>query len=127
MALVLPVATSEATHAVDHRYVVLGIVRDANGLPVARAAVRVVREETGLVYEAETDGEGFYVVILHLHDENVLEPVRVIVRQAALRIQARFNPLDPRTPRGTRVDVSGGMAQERPGEFATTLERYLSR
>lgn len=124
LALAVPVA---ATHVVDHRYVVLGIVRDATGRPLTRAAVRVVREKTGLAYEAETDGEGFYLVILHLHDEDVLEPLRVTVKGATLRIEAQFNPLDPRTPRGTRVDFGDGVARERREEFAATLERYVSK
>ncbi|HXK34457.1 MAG TPA: carboxypeptidase-like regulatory domain-containing protein [Dehalococcoidia bacterium] len=122
-----PAVPVVATHAVDHRYVVLGTVRDARGRPLTRAVVRVVREKTGLAYEAETDDEGFYLVILHLHDEDVLEPLRVIVRQATSRIEARFNPLDPRTPRGTRVDFGDGVARERPEEFAATLERYVSK
>lgn len=124
LAPAVPVA---ATHVVDHRYVVLGIVRDASGRPVTRAVVRVVREKTGLAYEAKTDGAGFYLVILHLHDEDVLEPLRVTVKRTTLRIEARFNPLDPRALRGTRVDFSDGGARERPEEFAATLERSVSK
>jgi hypothetical protein len=66
-------------------------------------------------------------VVLHLHDEDVLEPLRVAVGRATLRIEARFNPLDPRTPRGTRVDVGDSVARERPEEFAATLGRYLRK
>jgi hypothetical protein len=124
LSLTAPV---EGTHAVDHRYLILGYVRDSGGRPLVRAAVRVVREKTGLAHEAETDAEGFYLVILHLHDEDVLEPFRVTVKRATLRIEARFNPLDPRTPRGTRVDFGDGVARERPEEFAATLERYVSK
>ncbi|MGH7628721.1 MAG: carboxypeptidase-like regulatory domain-containing protein [Gemmatimonadales bacterium] len=128
IALALSLATPvEATHAVDHRYVVLGTVRDATGRPLARTVVRVVREKTGLAYETETDGDGFYLVILHLHDEDVLEPLRVAVGRATFRVEARFNPLDPRTPRGTRVDFAGGAARERPEEFAAALERYVNK
>lgn len=128
VALTLSVAIPvEATHEVDHRYVVLGYVRDAAGRPLARAVVRVVREKTGLAYEAETDGDGFYLVILHLHDEDVLEALGVGVGRATLRVEARFNPLDSRTPRGTNVDFHGGVARERPETFAAALERYVNR
>ena len=128
MALALSLATPvEATHAVDHRYVILGTVRDATGRPLARTSVQVVREKTGLAYKAESDGDGFYLVILHLHDEDVLEPLRVAVGRATLRVEARFNPLDPRTPRGTRVDFAGSVGRERPEEFAAALERYVNK
>jgi hypothetical protein len=30
-----------------------------------------VRERTGFSHGAETDAEGFYVLVAHLHDENV--------------------------------------------------------
>lgn len=127
-ALALSLATPvEATHEVNHRYVILGYVRDAAGRPLARIVVRIVREKTGLAYEAETDGDGFYLVILHLHDEDALEPLWVAVGRAALRVEARFDPLDPRTPRGTSVTFTGGVARERPDEFAAALARYVGK
>jgi peroxiredoxin len=64
---------AEATHDVDHRDVVLGHVRDASGGPMARTIARVVREKTGLAYEARTGADGLYVVVVHLHDEDVCE------------------------------------------------------
>lgn len=128
VALTLSLATAvEATHEVNHRYVVLGDVRDATGHPLARTVVRVVREKTGLAHEARTDSDGFYLVILHLHDEDVLEPLRVTAGRATLRVEARFSPLDPRTPRGTKVDVIDGVARERQEEFAAALERYMRK
>lgn len=129
VALTLLLATAvEATHEVDHRYVVLGYVRDAAGRPLAWTVVRVVREKTGLAHEARTDSDGFYLVILHLHDEDVLEPLRVAVTRATtLRVAARFNSRDPRTPRGTRVDFTNGVARERSEEFAAALERYVRK
>ncbi|MBI4636668.1 MAG: carboxypeptidase regulatory-like domain-containing protein [Candidatus Rokubacteria bacterium] len=126
--LAFTVATPvEATHEVDHRYVVLGHVRDATARPLAQPVVRVVREKTGLAYEARTDDDGFYLVIVHLHDEDVLEGLRVAVGRASLRVEARFNPLDQRTPRGTTVDFINGVARERPEEFPAALERYVNK
>jgi hypothetical protein len=120
--------TVEAIHAVDHRYVVLGYVRDATGRPLAGKAVRVVRQKSGLVLEAETDWDGFYVVIVHLHDEDLLGTLWVAVTpRTTLRLKAQFNPFDARTPRGTRVDFTDGVPRERPEEFATALERYVRK
>lgn len=121
------VVPAEATYEVDHRYVVLGYVRDAAGQAVARTIVRVVREKTGLAHEVNTEADGFYLVIVHLHDEDVLEPLRITAGRATLRIQARFNARDPRTPRGTSVDIVAGVARERPEEFAAELARYVGK
>lgn len=57
--------------------------------------------------------------------EDVLEPLRVAAGPATLRIEARFHPVDSRTPRGTRVDFTAGAGRERRSEFLTTLERYM--
>lgn len=127
LALVLA-PTAQAIHQVDHRYVVLGYVRDATGRPVAGRVVRVVRQKTGLALEAETDADGFYVVIAHLHDEDLLDRLWVAVGpRVALWLEARFNPFDSRTPRGTRVDFTDGVPREQPDQFAAALERYVSK
>lgn len=124
-ALVALPVRAAATHAVDHRYVVVGYVRDAAGKPIRQALVRVVREKTGLAFEAKTGADGFYVVIVHLHDDDVLDLLVVNVGRAAIRIEARFNPLNVRRHRGTRVDFIAGEGRERQDSFTETFERYL--
>lgn len=122
--LSLPAETS-ATHTVDHRYVVLGYVRDPAGRPIPGAAVRVVREKSGLAHDGETDVDGFYLVIVHLHDKDLLDPLVITAGPRALRVQARFDPLNARSHRGTRVDFIGGEGWERQEDFAHTLDGYL--
>ncbi len=127
-ALVLVSLTAaEAVHQVDHRYIVLGYVRDGGNRPVRGAPVRVVRARTGLFYDAETDLDGFYVVIVHLHDEDVLDILRVSTGRVTVDIEARFDPFDARTPRGTRVDFVGKKAVERQPAFAETLDAHFKR
>ncbi|MEX2222895.1 MAG: hypothetical protein WEG40_13970 [Candidatus Rokuibacteriota bacterium] len=46
---------------------------------------------------------------------------------ASARIEARFDPLDAGTDRGTRVDFTGGRLMERQEMFARTLAEYLRR
>ncbi|MDP2622463.1 MAG: carboxypeptidase-like regulatory domain-containing protein, partial [Actinomycetota bacterium] len=97
---------AEATHELTHRYVVLGYVRDGTHRPIAGGTVEVVREKTGLSYFTESDAQGFYVVVVHLQDEDLLDTLRVNAGRATIRIQARFNPLNSRSHRGTRVDFT---------------------
>ena len=121
-------APAEATHEVSHHYVVLGYVRDdATHRPIAGGTVEVVREKTGFRYLAQPDTGGFYVVVVHLHDEDLLDSLRVTAGRATIRIQARFNPLNARSPRGTRVDFTGGSVVERQEIFAETVNDYLKR
>ena len=120
-------APAEAAHEVTHRYVVLGDVRDAAHRPIAGGTVEVVREKTEFRYLAQTDTEGFYAVVVHLHDEDLLDVLRVTAGRVTIRIQARFNPLNARSPRGTRVDFTGGSVVERQEIFAETVNDYLKR
>lgn len=119
--------SAEAAHEVDHRYVVVGYVRNDIGRAVAGVTVRVVREKTGLIHRAETDAEGFYLAIVHLHDEDLGEALQIMTDGASLRVQARFDPGDRRSPRGPRVDFGGGRAWERREAFAGSLAEYLKR
>ncbi len=116
---------AEAAHAVDHRYVVLGYVRDREGRPVPRTPVLLVREKTGLPYHVETDARGFFVLIVHLHDEDLRDALHIVTEWAGAHIEARFNPLNPERPRGTRVDFAGAQVRERQEMFEETLREYL--
>jgi len=88
---------------------------------MARGTVEVVREKTGFSYLTETDAEGFYVVVVHLQDGDLLDALRVTAGRATIRIQARFNPLNSRSNRGTRVDFTGSSAVERQEIFDATV------
>lgn len=127
VGLVALAGSAEATHEVDHRYVVLGHVRNDAGRAVTGVTVRVVREKTGVVYHAATDAEGFYIAIVHLHDEDLGDALQIMTDGASLRVQARFDPGDRRSHRGTRVDFAGGRAWERREAFAHSLAEYLKR
>lgn len=122
-----PAAPGWATHAVDHRYVVLGYVRDGTGRPLAGTPVRVVRERTGLAYEAASGPDGFYLAIVHLHDEDLSDVLDVTAGHVTVRIEVRFQRLERRRPRGTRVDFTPTRADERHEAFARTLDAYLKR
>lgn len=125
--LALLPGTARSTHEVSHRYVVLGYVKDANGRPLSDVRVEATREKTGLSYAAETDREGFYVIVVHLHDEDVGDRLRVTAGKVAATVIARFDPKNQTAERGTRLDFLGKKAAERASWFAGSLKRFLAR
>lgn len=127
LGLVLAPLLSEATHLPDHRFLVLGFVTDVEGRPVAGAKIVVTRLETGLEYPTTTERDGFYLVVLHIHDENQGARLRLDLRGVKGEVRARFDPRDKKVERGTRVDVRGDRLIEDRGAFAEALRAYLSR
>ena len=121
------VARASATHAPDHRFLLIGYVTDAKGNPAARVSVVVTRVKTGLRHPTKTESDGLYLVIVHLHDEDEGELLRVATGGVTAELRARFDVRDTKTERGTRVDFRGGRATEIRPLFATTLRDYLAR
>jgi hypothetical protein len=120
-------APARATHAPDHRFIVLGYVTDATGRGTPRVPVVVTRLKTGLTYRTATEADGFYFVVVHLHDEDEGDPLKVTVAGASAEIRARFAVGDAKTERGTRLDFRGGKPTEAQTNFAETLRAYLAR
>ena len=116
---------ARAEHEVYYRYVVLGYLKDAGGKPAAGRNVELVRDKTGFSYLADTDAQGFYVLVARLGDESVDEPLTLKVGGATTRIIARFDPANHTDARGTRVDLDGGRFLERSSWFPSTLARFL--
>jgi len=123
----LAVGQARAEHEVNHRYVMLGYMKDANGRPLPGVAVRVSRVKTELHYEETTDQDGFYAIIVHLHDENLGEQLEVGARGLSVAHVAQFDAQDTKTERGTRIDFVGTSIEERRSWFLATLRQYLSR
>lgn len=116
-----------ADHEVFYRYVVLGYVKDAKGIPHSGAEIKLVREKTGLAYYAETEADGFYMIVVRLADEDLGNRLRVTASGASATISARFDPKNRKDERGTRVDFLGKKVVERPTWFASSLKRFLAR
>jgi len=113
-------------HEIHYRYIVLGYVADAQGVPRGSTPVELVRNKTGFSYLAESDATGFFLIIARLGDESVGEALTLRVERAATTITARFDPADHGAHRGTRVDVQGATFRERAAFFAPTLARFLA-
>ena len=116
-----------ATHLPDHRFLVLGFVTDGEGRPVAGARVVVTRLKTGLEYPTTTERDGFYLVVLHLHDEDQGERARPRREGREGRGARPVRRSDKKVERGTRVDVRADRLVENRSAFAETLRAYLSR
>jgi hypothetical protein len=127
LALILASGTAGATHLPDHRFLVLGFVTDGEGHPLPGARVVVTRVKTGYEYPTSTERDGFYLVILHLHDEDEGERLAIDAKGVKGELRARFDVSDKKAERGTRVDVRGDRLVETPSAFAETLRDYLSR
>jgi hypothetical protein len=127
LAVVVGALPADATHLPDHRFLLLGFVTDGEGRPVAGARVVVTRLKTGLEYPTTTERDGFYLVVLHLHDENLGESLGLDAKGVKGEVRVRFDPHDKKVERGTRVDVRANRLVENRSAFAETLRSYLSR
>jgi Carboxypeptidase regulatory-like domain len=127
LVLVVIAPRADATHLPDHRFLVLGFVTDVEGRPVAGARVVVTRLKTGLEYPTTTERDGFYLVVLHLHDEDEGERLGLNAKGVKGEVRARFDTRDKKVERGTRVDVRADRLVENRSAFAETLRAYLSR
>src|SRR5215470_14923793 len=116
---------ASAEHTVYYRYVVLGVVKDAKGKPVAGKAVEVVRDKTGLAYPGRTDDDGLFVVVVRLGDESAGETLTVRAGGPTTTVTARFDPANHVSDRGTRVDLEGAGFVERKDAFQPTLARFV--
>ena len=118
---------ARAEHEPNHRFVLIGYVKDAKGKPLEGALVEVVRVKTGLLYRETSDRDGFYVIIVHLHDEDLGDSLEVSTRGRSATVKAEFNPKDSTTERGTRIDFVGQKIEERRSWFSATLKAFLAK
>jgi|SRR3990172_508442 len=104
-----------ATHDIQHRYTVLGYIRDQQGkaLPDSRVSVTdIPLNQTGTAF---TDGNGYYEVLLHLHNENQGDEIVVKAQDTEKKLKASFDPQDRFTER--RVEVNfGPVVQAKDGQ-----------
>jgi hypothetical protein len=120
-------SSAGAEHEVFYRYVVLGYVKDVKGVPLRRVSIKLIREKTGFSFLADTNTQGFYVIIARLGDESVGERLQVKADSLIATLVARFDPKNRTADRGTRLDFLGKKVVEQPTLFASTLKRFLTQ
>ena len=119
--------SATATHAPDHRFLLIGYVTDDQGRPLRDVPVVITRVKTGLDHRTQTERDGLYFVVVHLHDEDEGERLRMSANGVTGEIRARYDVRDKKVERGTRVDFRAGKLVENRQAFAETLRAYLSR
>lgn len=110
-AVLLP-ATAWATHENDHRFTVSGHVRDKDGRPVKDAHVlaRDLGDQSVDPVTTYADSDGYYKVVLHLHDKNAGDAVLISAKDERagfdeiIKIRAEFDPKDRHTERQAKVN-----------------------
>jgi hypothetical protein len=120
-------APAGAEHEIYYRYTVLGYVKDTAGKPRAGESIELIRDKTGFSYLGETDAEGLFVIVARLGDESAGEALTLRFGSLRTRVTAHFDAANHTDERGTRVDLMGGKALERPTWFRSTLINFLSR
>lgn len=92
-----------AMHEMDHRYTVLGYVRDGQG--VAKPGVVVTIEHKGGVkQQTKTNSSGYYESLFHLHNANLGDEMVVTAGSEVKRIVTAFDPEDKFADRKSQVD-----------------------
>ena len=125
MVALLSPASARAEHEVYYRYVVLGYVTDVQGKPVVHEGIELVRDKTRFSYLADSDVEGFFVLVARLGDESVGETLTLRIGRTSTQLTARFDATNHIEVRGTRVDLEGARFVERAASFPSTLARFL--
>ncbi len=97
-----------ATHEADHRFTVEGFVCGSGGKPSPDVEVVVKDTRVSIGATVSTDEDGYYKAILHLHNDNLGDPVLVIAGNEQQRIKVQFDPKDLETERKVQVNFGSG-------------------
>jgi hypothetical protein len=106
MTAIIPLAQAE--HEVDHRFIVEGYLCDADGKSMANQEVMVKDTRIPLGKTTYTDGDGFYSVTLHLHNDNQGDPILVAAGDREQRLTAKFDTKDMKAERKMIVNFGSG-------------------
>jgi hypothetical protein len=100
-----------ATHEADHRFTVEGFVCDKDGKPSAQLEVLVKDTRVTIGQTVRTDGDGYYKVTLHLHNDNLGDPLLVEAGAEQKQYKVSSDPNDLETERRLQVNFGSGCEQ----------------
>ena len=97
---IFPASVLFALHAVDHRFTVTGRFCGDDGEGIGGGVVSVKNTRADISGKGKTDSDGFYEVVLHLHNENQGDPL--VVESGEFESAGRVD-LDPNNPKTERM------------------------
>ncbi|MEX5218965.1 MAG: carboxypeptidase-like regulatory domain-containing protein [Nitrospira sp.] len=101
-----------ATHEADHRFTVEGFVCDKDGKPNSQVEVLVKDTRVTIGQTVRTDSDGYYKVTLHLHNDNLGDPLLVEAGAEQKRYTVQFDPNDLESERRLQANLGSGCEQD---------------
>ena len=105
LCTIFPESVLYALHEVDHRFTVKGRMCGDDGEGIGAAVVSVKNTRADISGNGKTDSDGFYKVVLHLHNENQGDPL--VVQSGGFEATGRveLDPNDPKTERMVSINL----------------------
>jgi hypothetical protein len=94
-----------ALHEVDHRFTVEGRICGDDGEGIGAVVVSVKNTRADISGNGKTDSDGFYKVVLHLHNENQGDPLVVQAGEFEATGRVELDPDDPKTERIVTINL----------------------
>ena len=99
LCTLFPFSVLYALHEVDHRFTVEGRICGDDGEGIGAVVVSVKNTRADISGNGKTDSDGFYKVVLHLHNENQGDPLVVQAGKFESTGRVELDPDDPKTER----------------------------
>ena len=105
LCTLFPVSVLYALHEVDHRFTVEGRICGNGGDGIEAAVVSVKNTRADISGNGKSGSDGFYKVVLHLHNENQGDPL--VIESGVFESTGRveLDPNDPKTERIVTVNL----------------------
>jgi len=105
LCTLFPVSVLYALHEVDHRFTVEGRICGNGGDGIEAAVVSVKNTRADISGNGKSDSDGFYKVVLHLHNENQGDPLVIESGEFESTGRVELDPNDPKTERIIMVNL----------------------
>jgi hypothetical protein len=105
LCTIFPASVLYALHEVDHRFTVQGRICGDEGEGIGDSVVSVKDIRADISGKGKTDSDGFYKIVLHLHNENQGDPLVVQSGKFKATGRVELDPDDPETERIITINL----------------------